>query len=245
MAGTLILLKQAGYEVHYMNIANGCCGTVSHAHEEITHIRREESRAAAAFIGAHYHESVANDMEIFYERALLVKVAAAMREVAPEILLLHSPRDYMEDHQNAARLAVSAAFCRSMVNFNTDPPREAVGGELAIYHCQPHGNCDPLRQVVRPEIYVDISSVIEEKTEMLAHHQSQKAFLDVTQGMESYLLAMRDACEQVGEMSGRYEYAEGWRRRLHYGFCAEGSDPLPIALAQHSYAAPAGPQRHD
>ena len=27
MAGTLILLRRAGYELHYMNIANGCCGS--------------------------------------------------------------------------------------------------------------------------------------------------------------------------------------------------------------------------
>ena len=27
MAGTLIRLGQAGYELHYMNIANGCCGS--------------------------------------------------------------------------------------------------------------------------------------------------------------------------------------------------------------------------
>ena len=28
MAGTLLLLKRAGYEIHYMNVANGNCGSV-------------------------------------------------------------------------------------------------------------------------------------------------------------------------------------------------------------------------
>jgi LmbE family N-acetylglucosaminyl deacetylase len=27
MAGTLILLKHAGYDIHYMNVATGSCGT--------------------------------------------------------------------------------------------------------------------------------------------------------------------------------------------------------------------------
>ena len=27
MAGTLLQLRDAGYEIHYLNIANGCCGS--------------------------------------------------------------------------------------------------------------------------------------------------------------------------------------------------------------------------
>jgi len=126
MAGTLILLGQAGYELPYMNIANGSCGTAHHSREEIIRLRREEARAAAASIGAVYHESLVDDLEIFYEKGLLARVAAVMREVAPEILLVQSPVDYMEDHQNAVRLAVTAAFCRGMPNFVTDPPRPPI-----------------------------------------------------------------------------------------------------------------------
>ena len=231
MAGTLILLVQAGYELHYMNIANGSCGTTSLSREEITHIRREEARDAAAFIGAVHHESLVDDIEIFYERGLLAKVGAVMREVAPEILLVQSPSDYMEDHQNASRLAVTAAFCRGMSNFPTEPPRDPVEQEVAVYHAQPHGNRDPLRQLVHPEIYVDISGVIDRKRDMLAHHHSQKRWLDETQGMESYLIAMEDLSREVGTLSGRFAYAEGWRRRSHLGFRAEDADPLSAALA--------------
>ena len=35
---------------------------------------------------------------------------------------------------------------------------------------------------------------------------------------------------EVGRMSGRFRYAEGWRRHLHLGFCAPGADPLREAL---------------
>ena len=34
----------------------------------------------------------------------------------------------------------------------------------------------------------------------------------------------------VGTISGRFEYAEGWRRRNHLGFCAADADPLAEAL---------------
>jgi LmbE family N-acetylglucosaminyl deacetylase len=235
MAGTLILLRRAGYEVHYLNIANGSCGTAERSRDEIVRIRREEALAAAAHIGAIYHESLVDDLAIFYEASLLAKVAAIVRAVAPEILLVQSPQDYMEDHQNAARLAVSAAFARAMVNFATDPPTAPVTQPVTVYHAQPHGNRDPLRQLVTPDLFVDVTGVLEVKRAMLAHHASQKTWLDHTQGMDAYLDAMSQISRETGEMSGRYAYAEGWRRRLHLGFCDEGADPLSLALQDHVY----------
>ncbi|MGC9349300.1 MAG: PIG-L deacetylase family protein [Anaerolineae bacterium] len=230
MSGTLMLLGRAGYELHIMTVANGSCGTTELSPEEIVRVRREEAQAAANSIGATYHEGLVNDLEIFYERSLLARVAAVMREVAPEILLVQSPSDYMEDHQNAARLAVTAAFARGMPNFRTDPPLPPVDQDVTVYHAQPHGNRDPLRRLVRPEIYVDISDLMFEKRAMLAHHKSQKLWLDRTQGMDSYLDAMADICREIGDLSGRFAYAEGWRRRSHLGFCAADADPLSEAL---------------
>ncbi len=234
MAGTLILLKRAGYEIHYMTIANGSCGTDEYSKEEIIAIRRAESQAAAALVGAVYHESLVDDLDIFYEPVLLSKVAAVMREVAPEILLVQSPADYMEDHQNATRLAVTAAFARGMPNYPTRPPRSAVSQPVTVYHAQPHSSLDPLRQPVRPEFCIDITGVIAEKREMLAQHRSQKTWLDRTQGMDAYLNVMQDLSREVGGLSGRFEYAEGWRRRLHLGFCDEDANPMLDALKDYA-----------
>ena len=235
MAGTLFLLQRAGYEIHYLNLANGSCGTADRSRDDIVRIRRQESMAAAAHMGAVYHESLADDMAIFYETALLARVAAIMRAVAPEILLVQSPQDYMEDHQNATRLAVSAAFARGMVHFETTPPTAPVSQPVTVYHAQPHGNRDPLRQLVQPDLFVDVTAVIETKRAMLAHHASQKVWLDHTQGMDAYLDTMQQLCRETGELSGRYAYAEGWRRRLHLGFCAQTADPLSTALRDHVY----------
>ena len=233
MAGTLILLRQAGYETHYLNIANGCCGTMHHAKQDIIRIRRQEAMDAAASIGAIYHESFVDDVDIFYEKDLLARVGAVMREVAPEILLVQSADDYMEDHQNAARLAVTAAFCRGMPNWPTNPPVAPVEQEVTVYHAQPHGNMDAMRIPVSPEICVDISSVIESKWDMLAFHESQKVWLDESQGMDSYLLSMKGLCRDIGEISGKFELAEGFRRRSHLGYCAPGADPLSDALSEY------------
>jgi LmbE family N-acetylglucosaminyl deacetylase len=226
MAGTLIRLKEAGWEIHCLNVANGGLGTDKLSLDEICRIRRKESIAAAERVGAVFHESLAQDMAIFYDQPTLAKVAAVVREVQPEVILTHYPFDYMEDHSNVCRLAVSAAFSRGMTNFETDPPRPVSFQPVALYHAMPNGLCDPLRRTVTPDFYVDITALIDLKTEMLACHKCQKEWLDVSQGLDSYLVTMQDMMREMGTRSGKYEYAEGWFRHLHLGLGPEDFDPL-------------------
>lgn len=226
MAGTLILLARAGCEVHYMNIANGSCGSAELDAATLVSIRLREARRAATRIGAVFHPPLVPDLEILYEKPLLARMGAVMREVAPEILLVPSPQDYMEDHMNACRLAVSAAFARGMRNFPVDPPREPIDGDVAVYHAQPHGNRDPLNRPVKPDFLVDIGSVIEAKAAMLAEHKSQKEWLDRSQGIDAYVNTMKDLAGEMGALTGRCEFAEGWRKHNPRGFCAPEADPL-------------------
>jgi LmbE family N-acetylglucosaminyl deacetylase len=232
MAGTLILLGRAGYELHYMTVANGSCGTDRLEVEAITRIRRQESIDAAGLIGAVYHESLVDDIEIYYERETLRQLAAVVREVAPEILLTQSTEEYMEDHSNTTRLVLTAAFTRGMRNFPVEPSRPPASRPVTVYHALPYGLRDPLRRPVQPGMYVDVTEVMGTKREMLARHQSQKEWLDVSQGLDAYLTTMEEMSRQVGRMSGRFRCAEGWTRHLHLGFCDEDADPLAAALGE-------------
>lgn len=230
MSGTLMLLREAGYELHYMNVANGCCGTTEYDAPTIARIRLQEAKNAAEYLGAVFHPPICNDLEIFYERSTLLRLSSVMREVAPQIVLTHSPQDYMEDHMNTCRLAVTAAFARCMPNFPVDPPQDAILDPVTVYHAQPYSHRDPLRQIVEPDFFVDVTSVEQRKVEMLALHVSQKKWLDQSQGHDSYLQALRDLDEECGRLSGMFQCAEGWRRHLHLGFCGEKDDPLREAL---------------
>ena len=167
---------------------------------------------------------------------MLARVASIVREVAPEILLTHSPSDYMEDHTNACRLAVTAAFARGMPNFPVDPPCKPVTGPVTVYHAQPYSHRDPLRRLVEPEIYVDVTDLIQRKTAMLACHASQQRWLDESQGVSAYLNTMRELDEELGRMSTLFQYAEGWRRHLHLGLCGEKDNPLLAAMKDKAYA---------
>jgi len=235
MAGTLVMLGRAGYELHMMNICNGSHGTAVEDRESIITRRTGEAREAAKTLGATFHEPVVDDIDLFYERRVLQRVGAVVREAKPTILLLSSPQDYMEDHMNACRVAVTAAFCRGMRNFVTDPLRPAIDGEVTVYHALPWGLRDSMRRIVRPGQFVDVTSAIEEKKAALSCHKSQKEWLDASQGLDSYLITMQDMAREVGRLSGRFEYAEGWRRRLHLGFCSETADPLSDALGEHTF----------
>ena len=232
MAGTLLLLKEAGFEIHYLNIANGSCGSVEYDSATARRVRAAEAKAAAAILGAHFHPSLTDDLEILYTLELLRKLAAVIRDVKPAIVLTHPPQDYMEDHTNTCRLAVTAAFARAMPNFKSIPVRPTEDYETTLYHTMPHGLADPLRHRVVPGIFVNTTSVHKKKRDALAAHKSQQQWLDVSQKLNSYLLAMEDMSLAVGKMSKKFKHAEGWRRHLHFGFCRRDTDPLRDALGK-------------
>lgn len=233
MAGTLLLLGKAGYDLHVMNIANGSCGSMEENAESTAARRTQEARASASVLGARFHPPLTNDIEIFYEGSLLRKLAAVVRTVAPRILLVQSPQDYMEDHMNACRLAVTAAFTRGMPNFATNPAVEPVDGNVTVYHALPWGLRGPLGEPIGASQFVNVESVLATKRTALACHQSQKEWLDQTQGLDSYLDTMEAMAREVGEMSGRFSVAEGWRKHLHLGFCGQDDDPLADALGEN------------
>jgi LmbE family N-acetylglucosaminyl deacetylase len=232
MAGTLVLLRRAGYETHYLNVANGSCGGSRHSAAELRRIRGREGKAASRQLGATHHRSLVDDLAIYYEPRLLRRLAAIIREIRPTVMLVPSPQDYMEDHTNACRLAVTAAFVRGMRNFATQPSRAPVEGEVTVYHAMPHGLRDPLRRRVIPGSFVNTTAVQKVKREALAMHRSQQAWLASSQKMSAHVGTMESFAREVGSISGRFRWAEGWRRRLHYGFCGADADPLRDALGK-------------
>jgi hypothetical protein len=66
---------------------------------------------------------------------------------------------------------------------------------------------------------------------MYNEFERQQEWLDSSQGMNSYLQTMWDLGADAGQQSGQFQYAEGWRRREHWGFCGADDDPLRAALA--------------
>jgi N-acetylglucosamine malate deacetylase 1 len=233
MAGTLLRLQAAGAEIHMWNLSDGACGTREMAFDDIVRIRGEEAAASARLAGAVLHPSITTDLEIFYTRGMIAKVASLIRTVRPTVLLVPALQDYMEDHVNTARLAVTGAFARGMRNFETMPDVPPWEGEVAIYHAMPHGGCDAYGRFVPPQRFVDITPVIQLKTEMLAQHASQRGWLRDSQAIDSYLQTMTDSGAALGTLSGKYQSAEGWRPHNYLGFASLPTfDPMKEFLGE-------------
>src|SRR5665647_2328720 len=101
MAGTLLLLKKAGYEIHYINLSGGDCGSLEYAAAEIKKIRLTEAKNAAQILGAHFHPPFCNDLEILYDVKILKQLTSVIREVKPNIVLTHSPEAVSYTHLRA------------------------------------------------------------------------------------------------------------------------------------------------
>jgi len=229
-AGTLLLLGERGWDLHYHTVANGECGSMEAGPEETARLRGRESEAAASILGARYHPPISRDLCVFYDEAHLRKLGAVVRKARPEVILTHALDDYMEDHTTTARLAVTAAFSRGMPNFLTEPEVEPWSGETAVYHALPHGFRGPLGEAPVADFFVDVGTVQERKKKALAAHASQKAWLDATQGMDSLLKACDEAALAAGALSDVFALAEGWRCHSHLGFSPNEIDPLGEAL---------------
>ena len=232
MAGTLLRLRELGWEIHYFNLSSGNCGSVKLSPSKTRKIRKQEAQNAAKILGAKYHPSIADDLEIVFSVPLLRQVSTVIRKVRASIVLTHSPQDYMEDHTETCRLAVTAAFTHGMPNFKSEPREETCDHNVTVYHAMPHGLRDPLRRRIIPGQFINTAPSQKTKLRALKAHESQQNWLDSSQGLNSYLKTMDDFSSELGQMSGCFGHAEGWRRHLHYGFSATNSDPLKVALGK-------------
>lgn len=230
-AGTLLLLKAEGWQVHVCNLANGSAGSKTMPKDKIVSTRRNESRNAAAVMGAIHHDAFFDDLGILYTQEALAEVSALVRAVRPTIILTHPPRDYMEDHETTCRLAVTAAMAMGIPNFRSEPECPSHDGPVAIYHSPPLGCVGPLGERIEPSFFVDISTVVDGKLSAILCHESQMSWLGATQEMPDLGSVVLAEARLVGSLSGAFSLAEGWTPHHYRGFCPPGFCPLEDVLA--------------
>jgi len=214
-AGTLSLLKKAGWEVHIATMTPGDKGSAEHTREEISRIRKKEAANAARLPGATYHCLELEDIYILYNRESINRATSLIREIRPSIVFTSSPADYMIDHEITALITQTACFSAGIKNLEiSETPFEFIP---YLYYCDPMEGKDKLGNPVNPSIYVDITSEIQVKEQMLACHESQRNWLLSHHKMDEYLLSMKRFSGQRGSETG-VTYAEGFRQHLGHGY---------------------------
>lgn len=234
-AGTLILLKRAGWNVHMATMTAGDLGSMTLSREEIARVRRREAAASAALLGATYTCLGFDDLTIVYSEHSKRRVSALIRQVRPDLVVTHSPVDYMADHEETPRIVREAAFASTVPNWETllDGQKMTPCEKLpVILYADPIENIDLWGQRVRARQVVDITDVIELKEQMLAAHESQRSWLRAQHGEDEYLHSMRrwavDRARDFLRKSVRY--AEGFNQHLGHSF--PKTDVLTEALGK-------------
>lgn len=188
--GTLCRLADAGWQIHICTLTPGDCGTMTRTRWEISSVRTNEAKAAAALIGGTYHCLDERDGLVVYDKTTIQKACDLFRRVAPSLVFTHAPKDYMMDHEQTSLVARAASFVFGAPNISAFPllPDSHVPH---LYYCDPLEGIDPLGSPIRPTTYVDISGQLERKSTMLATHASQREWLRAHHGMDEYLESMK------------------------------------------------------
>lgn len=219
VGGTLFHLKALGWEAGIITMTSGDCGSATLTKQEIARIRRAEAQAAAAFLGAWYGCAELLDVEIFANAENQRRVVELMRQFQPDVVLTHSPVDYMVDHEETARLARSASFALSMPLYHTrqNTPAAPTAATPALYYADSVEGIDLAGERLWPQFYIDIGETLARKKEMLSLHASQRAWLRAHHGVDEYLDQMTRWAAGYGRECGA-TYAEGFRQHLGHGY---------------------------
>jgi LmbE family N-acetylglucosaminyl deacetylase len=219
-AGTLIRLNQeAGCEIAIATATSGDCGSVQHRLDEIARIRHGEAVASAKLLGAEYHCANCMDLFIMYDDPTLRRFTEVLRKARPDVVITEPPVDYMIDHEHTSKLVRSACFAAPIPNMMTNDPDPAPPLEKVpyLFYCDPPEGKDIHGESVKPQFIVDITSVMELKTKMLACHSSQREWLRKHHGMDEYIEIMKRGGAARGQLIGK-PYAEGFRQHLGHGY---------------------------
>lgn len=191
-AGTLVRLRDDGWQIHIATATAGDCGTTTLPPGEISAIRTAEARRSAAMIGATYHCLGELDGLVVYDKPTLARAYELFRRVCPSLVFTHPADDYMMDHEQTSLLARAASFAYACRNISSAPLCDAAGAGIPyLYYCDPIEGIDPLGRPVTPTTVIDITGQQDLKLRMLACHASQREWLRSHHGMDEYVEAVR------------------------------------------------------
>ncbi len=166
-AGTLARYVKEGHNVTVCHVANGDMGHAIIMPPELRVMRIKEAQTAGKLAGIKVVTCDIGDVMVYEgqkeQRDLVIDV---IREAQPDVIITHSPDDYMPDHVAVSRLVFDASFAASVPHYKTKVDKTAK--ITPIYYM------DTLAGVnFSPTEYVDISDTVDLKLEMLECHESQ------------------------------------------------------------------------
>ena len=174
-AGTIALVTSQGGSATVIALSYGERGESGELWKEpgqtienVKRLRHEQASAAAGIVGAEFRCLDLGDYPLTIDDAVMEQLTGLFRDMEPDILLTHTPVDpFNPDHPVAsqavqrARLLASGAGVASAFK-NITPPDQ--------YFFEPH---QPELCEFMPNIFVDITPVMEQKIKAMECMQAQ------------------------------------------------------------------------
>jgi 4-oxalomesaconate hydratase len=171
--------------------------------ENVKRIRQGEAEAAAAALGASFRCLDLGDYPLQIDADALTRIADAIREFAPDVLITHTDRDPFNPDHPVAFTAVDRA--RSLAAGAGVDSAFATIAPPALFLFEPH---QPELCNFTPNTFVDITSVIERKKAAMAEMKAQQYL------QTYYAQRAEQRANHARRASGNkaVEYAEAFQR---------------------------------
>ncbi|MFC1629317.1 PIG-L deacetylase family protein [Gemmatimonadota bacterium] len=177
--GSLLKYAQTGHRVYLYVATHGSVGGAGDTRAREMEASAERLGAEELFWGGH------TDTQIPLSQDLISEIEGIIGKVNPKFIFTHWRDDTHQDHRNLTACTLSAT--RYIPNF-------------LFYE-------GPTSQGFTPNVYVDITGVLEEKTELLRIHASQ---MTKTHIEETSIIDMAMSNATFRGIQARVRHAEGF-----------------------------------
>jgi len=210
--GTLAAHQQMGYKVGIIDLTYGELGTRGNKE-----IRLEEAEEARKILNCSVRHNLGfRDGFFVNDEAHQLEVIRYIRKYQPDIVLCNAAEERHPDHVKAAKLLVDACFYAGLAKIETEWDRvsQAPWRPKGVYHYMQFLD-------TKPDLLVDISSVMDVKMESIFAHKSQ--FFNPNSSEAQTLIAQPEFLENIKARASYYgqfigaKYAEGFKTNQYIG----------------------------
>lgn len=207
-SGTLAKCVKRGDTVIVCHACNGDKGHEIIPPKELAVMRAKEAKKAGSLAGIEVIWGGFEDLEVYENcKEARDKMVDVIRYANPDLIITHTPNDYMPEHVSVSRLVFDASFAATCPSYKCDKLTYSKVGDRAklvpIYYM------DSLAGVnFNPTMYVDISDTIDLKIKMLNCHESQTVWMRDHDGID-FADMVRTCSRYRGYQCGA-DYAEGF-----------------------------------
>ncbi|MFA6078843.1 MAG: PIG-L deacetylase family protein [Candidatus Omnitrophota bacterium] len=178
--GTLLKYSRAGHKVFLLVLTPGGVGG-----EPV--VRMKEQERSAAYIGAKkLFWGGFTDTEMVDNRDLILKIEDTVKKTSPDIVLMNYIDDTHQDHRAAAHAGISATRHIKEVMFYESPTSQGF----------------------EPDIFVDVTAIVNNKLKLLKIHASQ---INKVRIKNLGIVEIARSCMNFRGFQGRVKFAEAYK----------------------------------